>query len=63
MSCHLRHDQECETAGCGRPSRYGALCSPCFMAATPARRSVEICLPEDLSDWDIVAAAEACLGD
>jgi hypothetical protein len=42
MSVELRWDQCCDTAGCMRPARHGALCSACFYAATPARRATEL---------------------
>ncbi len=32
----------CETERCKRPPRYGVLCAACFMAASPARRAVEL---------------------
>lgn len=42
MSVELRWDQCCETHGCTKPARFGALCTTCFHAATPARRAVEL---------------------
>ena len=42
MSVEVRWDQCCETAGCTKPARYGALCFFCFQAAGPARRAVEV---------------------
>lgn len=42
MSVELRWEQCCETPGCTKPARYGALCFACFQAAGPARRSVEL---------------------
>jgi len=42
MSVELRWEQCCETAGCTKPARYGALCFACFQCAGPARRSVEL---------------------
>jgi len=42
MSVSLRWEQCCESAGCKRPAHYGELCAVCFMAATPARRVVEL---------------------
>jgi hypothetical protein len=42
MSVEVRWDQCCETAGCTKPARYGALCFFCFQGATPARRAVEV---------------------
>ena len=42
MSVKLRWEQCCETSGCTRPARYGALCFACFQAAGPERRSVEL---------------------
>ena len=62
MTCRLRLDQSCSEINCIRPARYGDLCVPCFMASSPARRQVEMDTLE-LSDWDIVRAAEAMLGD
>jgi hypothetical protein len=42
MSVSVRWEQCCESAGCKRPAHYGLLCAACFMAATPARRVVEL---------------------
>ena len=42
MTVQLRYDQCCESEGCTKPARHGALCSVCYMAATPARRAVEL---------------------
>jgi hypothetical protein len=42
MSVSMRWEQCCESEGCKRPARYGLLCVVCFMAATPARRVVEL---------------------
>ena len=42
MSFELRWEQCCGSEGCGRPAHYGVLCAPCFFAATPARRAVEL---------------------
>jgi hypothetical protein len=42
MSVSLRWEQCCESEGCKRPAHYGLLCAVCFMAATPARRAVEL---------------------
>ena len=42
MSVQLRYDQCCESEGCTKPARHGSLCSVCYMAATPARRAVEL---------------------
>jgi hypothetical protein len=39
---HVRREQACDEDGCQRPARYGWLCAACFMAATPARRAVEL---------------------
>ncbi|MFP5365189.1 MAG: hypothetical protein ACLGI5_20970 [Thermoleophilia bacterium] len=41
MSVELRWEQCCETTGCTRPARYGALCLACFQSAPPGRRAVE----------------------
>lgn len=46
MSVELRWEQCCETPGCTKPARYGALCVACFQAAGPARRSVELLAAE-----------------
>ena len=42
MSVEVRWEQCCETAGCTKPARYGALCFFCFQCASPARRAVEV---------------------
>jgi len=42
MSVSVRWEQCCESEGCKRPAHYGQLCAACFMAATPARRVVEM---------------------
>jgi hypothetical protein len=42
MSVELRWEQCCESEGCRKPAHYGALCASCFLAATPARRAVEL---------------------
>lgn len=54
MSCQLRWDQCCSEDGCNAPARYGDLCTRCLMAATPARRAVEM-MANDLLE----AATEA----
>jgi hypothetical protein len=41
MSVSMRWGQCCESEGCKRPARHGALCNACWLAATPARRAVE----------------------
>jgi hypothetical protein len=41
MSVNLRWEQCCETQGCNRPARHGALCTSCYLTATPGRRAVE----------------------
>ena len=41
MSVAVRWDQCCETVGCTKPARYGALCFFCFQGAGAARRAVE----------------------
>jgi hypothetical protein len=42
LSIQLRWEQCCESQGCTKPARYGDLCAACFLAATPARRAVEL---------------------
>jgi hypothetical protein len=42
MSAELRWEQCCDTSGCKKPARHGALCVACFYAATPARRAAEL---------------------
>jgi hypothetical protein len=42
MSVSMRWEQCCESEDCKRPAHYGVLCAVCFMAATPARRAVEL---------------------
>ncbi len=42
MSVELRWEQCCETSGCTKPARDGALCLACFQAAGPAHRSLEL---------------------
>jgi len=42
MTVELRWEQCCESHGCARPARFGALCTSCFLSATPARRAAEI---------------------
>jgi hypothetical protein len=42
MSVSMRWEQCCESEGCTRPAHHGQLCATCFMAATPARRVVEL---------------------
>ncbi|HZA18965.1 MAG TPA: hypothetical protein VE645_19145 [Pseudonocardiaceae bacterium] len=64
MSCKVRQDQCCDAPGCRRPARYGALCTACFFAATPARRAAELSAhPSEMEQWDIVRAAELLLGE
>lgn len=46
MSVRLRTENCCDEPGCMRPARYGSLCSRCFMAASPARRAVELLADE-----------------
>ncbi|MDQ1679304.1 MAG: hypothetical protein QOI42_163 [Frankiaceae bacterium] len=53
MSVAMRWEQCCETEGCTRPARHGALCATCFLAASPARRVVEL-----LGDQPAADAAE-----
>lgn len=48
MSVRLRREQECESEGCGKPAHLGGLCAPCFYAASPARRAVELGGCEDI---------------
>ncbi len=38
----MRWEQCCESEGCTKPARHGTLCAACFLAATPARRAVEL---------------------
>jgi hypothetical protein len=42
MTVRLRYDQCCESDGCTKPAHIGVLCAACFLAATPARRAVEL---------------------
>ena len=42
MSVEVRWEQCCESPGCTKPARYGALCFFCFQGAGPARRAVEV---------------------
>jgi len=42
MSVSMRWEQCCDSEDCKRPAHYGVLCAACFMAATPARRVVEL---------------------
>ena len=42
MSVNLRWEQCCSSEGCTKPAHHGSLCAACFLAATPARRSVEL---------------------
>lgn len=49
MSVELRWEQCCETAGCTKPALHGVLCAPCFYAAGPARRAVELLGAEPLA--------------
>jgi hypothetical protein len=42
MSVSVRWEQCCDSEDCKRPAHYGLLCAVCFMAATPARRAVEL---------------------
>ena len=42
MSVEVRWEQCCESPGCTKPARYGALCFFCFQGANPARRAVEV---------------------
>ncbi|MGI9096942.1 MAG: hypothetical protein ACR2H2_00320 [Solirubrobacteraceae bacterium] len=57
MSVQLRWQQCCETPGCAKPARYGDLCTACFLAATPARRAVELGAGERARD-EATACAE-----
>jgi hypothetical protein len=52
MSVSIRWEQCCESEGCKRPAHQGVLCAACFMAATPARRAVEL----DASQMDPLEA-------
>ncbi len=49
MSVELRWEQCCDTPGCKKPARHGALCVACFYAATPARRAVELLASDPVS--------------
>jgi len=42
MIVSVRWEQCCDSEGCKRPAHYGLLCAVCFMAATSARRAVEL---------------------
>lgn len=60
MTVTVRWEQCCDTPGCGRPARLGDLCVGCWMAATPARRRVEL-------DWqcardEAATSARECEG-
>lgn len=55
MSVHVRYEQCCETGGCTKPARFGSLCAACFMAASPARRAVELLADQPTEE---VAAVE-----
>lgn len=60
MSCKLRNEQCCQTAGCKRPARHGELCTPCYMSATPAVRAVmDLCDRVDARLAKLEAAAPA----
>jgi membrane-bound lytic murein transglycosylase B len=54
MTVNMRWEQCCESTGCTKPARHGSLCAACLMAATPARRAVELladrCEAEDASE-------------
>lgn len=63
MSCELRWEQCCSEPGCKAPARYGELCTRCTMAATPARRAVEMMAGERETDWDLAARCELFIGD
>jgi hypothetical protein len=39
MSVRMRDEDQCEQ--CTRAARFGSLCTPCFMSASPERRAVE----------------------
>lgn len=74
MSVRLRYGQTCSMVDCLAPAReLGGLCSMHWRAASPEMRSdlkweaswatVPAVDPATLTDWDIVRAAEAMLGD
>lgn len=42
----MRWEQCCESQDCTKPAHQGALCAACFLAATPARRAVELLAAE-----------------
>jgi hypothetical protein len=42
MTVKLHWEQCCESPDCMRPAHHGVLCAVCFLAATPARRAVEL---------------------
>ena len=52
----MRWEQCCESEGCTKPARYGVLCAACLMAATPARRAVELLADEANAEPDYVSA-------
>jgi hypothetical protein len=59
MSSRLRRDQECTVDGCGRPAHIGELCAWCWMAASPARRAVELACGDVKASVDLVAEVTA----
>jgi hypothetical protein len=79
MSSHLRWEQACSRylsgKRCKRPAQEpGGMCSACWRSLDPSQRAVlnweatwAIEIPEpsipSLSDWDILAAADAMLGE
>jgi hypothetical protein len=51
MSVEMRWEQCCESQDCTKPAHHGVLCAACFLAATPARRTVEHLAGEPVTDW------------
>jgi hypothetical protein len=61
MSVSVRWEQCCESEGCKRPAHYGLLCAVCFMAATPARRVVELEADRHGPPWPVPSTQTAPL--
>jgi hypothetical protein len=55
MSVNMRWEQCCESENCTRPAHYGLLCAACFLAATPARRAVELLAEEPATNTSAVS--------
>jgi hypothetical protein len=49
MSVEMRWEQCCESQDCTKPARHGVLCAACFLAASPARRAVELLASEPVT--------------